>query len=236
MGSNAGIGRSRARGHAPRPSRDRRSADGQLRLGSRLRTGLLSLIAVALLGASAGAQVSLADDPVGMAGAASAEVVLRQGDRGRAVAAVQRKLRVASDGVFGTQTHRAVKRFQRRKGLTVDGIVGPVTRRGLRLRPFSRSSVVHPRSKGQGGSRSGKGLPGLPTALAQIAECESGGDPRAVSPSGQYRGKYQFLRATWKAWGGRGDDPAEASEAHQDRVALRLYRARGAAPWPNCGS
>ena len=48
-----------------------------------------------------------------------------------------------------------------------------------------------------------------------------------MSPSGRYRGKYQFLRSTWKEWGGRGDDPAEASEAHQDRVALRLYRARG---------
>lgn len=235
MGSNAGCGRARARRRAPRFSRERRSTGWQPRLGSRLRVGLLALIAVALLWASAGATVSLADDPAGEAGAASAEVVLRKGDRGRAVAAVQRKLRVASDGVFGSQTHRAVKRFQRRKGLTVDGIVGPITRRGLRLRPFSRSSVVHPRRKGEGGSRPGTGLPGLPAALAQIAECESGGDPRAVSPSGLYRGKYQFLRATWKAWGGRGSDPAEASESHQDRVALRLYRARGVTPWPNCG-
>ena len=70
--------------------------------------------------------------------------------------------------------------------------------------------------------------------LVRIAQCESGGNPRAVSRDGRYRGKYQFLRSTWKAWGGRTRDPARASEAHQDRVALKLYRARGTAPWPSC--
>lgn len=59
--------------------------------------------------------------------------------------------------------------------------------------------------------------------------CESGGDPTAVSPSGQYRGKYQFDQQTWQRFGGSGD-PAAASEAEQDRVAARVtYDA-----WPNC--
>ena len=79
------------------------------------------------------------------------------------------------------------------------------------------------------------GLSGLPRALKRIAECESGGNPRAVSPGGTYRGKYQFMQSTWKSWGGRTSDPIDASEAHQDRVALKLYRARGTAPWPSCG-
>jgi hypothetical protein len=70
--------------------------------------------------------------------------------------------------------------------------------------------------------------------LAKIAQCESGGDPTAVSSSGQYRGKYQFDRATWKANGGTGD-PAAASEATQDRIAAKLLAARGTAPWPVCG-
>jgi hypothetical protein len=69
--------------------------------------------------------------------------------------------------------------------------------------------------------------------LQRIAECESGGNPRAVSADGRYRGKYQFDRATWRRWGGRGD-PAAAPEWLQDQVALRLYRARGTSPWPNC--
>ena len=74
----------------------------------------------------------------------------------------------------------------------------------------------------------------VPAALRRIAECESGGNPRAVSPGGQYRGKYQFSRATWRALGGSGD-PADAPEWQQDRLALKLYRQRGSAPWPNCG-
>lgn len=70
--------------------------------------------------------------------------------------------------------------------------------------------------------------------LERIAQCESGGNPRAVSASGQYRGKYQFDPATWAAVGGAGD-PADAPEAEQDRRAALLYAQRGPAPWPVCG-
>ena len=69
----------------------------------------------------------------------------------------------------------------------------------------------------------------------RIAQCESGGNPRAVSSDGTYRGKYQFDRQTWHAMGGHGD-PARASEAEQDRRALALYRDRGTSPWPACGA
>ena len=74
----------------------------------------------------------------------------------------------------------------------------------------------------------------LPKVLKKIAQCESGGNPRAISPSGQYRGKYQFSRATWRSIGGKGD-PAKASEYRQDKLALKLYRAEGTRPWPYCG-
>ncbi len=70
--------------------------------------------------------------------------------------------------------------------------------------------------------------------LARIAQCESGGNPRAVSSSGQYRGKYQFAVPTWEALGGVGD-PAAAPEAEQDRIAAKLYAQSGPAPWPVCG-
>lgn len=72
------------------------------------------------------------------------------------------------------------------------------------------------------------------SALQRIAQCESGGDPRAVSPSGTYRGKYQFDQGTWNALGGAGD-PAAAPEAEQDRIAAILYARSGPAPWPVCG-
>ena len=72
------------------------------------------------------------------------------------------------------------------------------------------------------------------SALERIAQCESGGNPRAVSASGQYRGKYQFDQGTWEANGGTGD-PAAAPEAEQDRIAAILYSRAGPAPWPVCG-
>lgn len=70
--------------------------------------------------------------------------------------------------------------------------------------------------------------------LAQIAACESGGDPTAVSPNGQYRGKYQFSRSTWQSVGGVGD-PAAAPEAVQDALAARLLATGGPGHWPVCG-
>ena len=75
--------------------------------------------------------------------------------------------------------------------------------------------------------------PRVPKVLRDIAECESGGNPTAVSPSGEYRGKYQFSRPTWRAYGGKGD-PATTAEAVQDRIAIKLYKAEGTTPWPNC--
>ena len=74
----------------------------------------------------------------------------------------------------------------------------------------------------------------IPAALKSIAQCESGGDPRAVSSNGMYRGKYQFDYGTWASVGGDGD-PAAASETEQDRRAAMLYKRSGATPWPVCG-
>jgi peptidoglycan hydrolase-like protein with peptidoglycan-binding domain len=150
----------------------------------------------------------------------STEVALERGDRGAAVKRVQRRLHVKPvSGLFGPLTEKAVKRFQRRRGLTADGVVGPQTREALGLEAVT--------------STSSESAVKLPRVLRKIAECESGGDPTVVSPGGRYRGKYQFTRATWKALGGTGD-PAEASEATQDRLALKLYRRSGTTPWPSC--
>ena len=76
--------------------------------------------------------------------------------------------------------------------------------------------------------------PPVPAHLAAIAGCESGGNPRAISAGGTYRGKYQFSFATWRSVGGTGD-PAQASEAEQDRRAAILYRRDGPGQWPVCG-
>jgi peptidoglycan hydrolase-like protein with peptidoglycan-binding domain len=184
---------------------------------------LASLLVAAALFAAA-AVPALADPGSTSSGGASAssEVVVKRGDRGSAVRSIQQQLGLAADGVFGPMTERAVKRFQRRHGLVPDGIVGPLTRGALGLKPFSSRSVRRTSSVR------------LPAVLRRIAECESGGNPRAISPGGTYRGKYQFSRSTWRNLGQSGD-PADAPEWLQDRVALKLYRQSGTAPWPNCG-
>lgn len=69
---------------------------------------------------------------------------------------------------------------------------------------------------------------------AGLRNCESGGNYRAVSPSGLYRGAYQFDLSTWASVGGSGD-PINASPAEQDHRAQVLWSQRGSAPWPVCG-
>lgn len=59
--------------------------------------------------------------------------VLRRGDKGSDVVALQRALGVMPDGDFGPQTDAAVRLFQADRGLVVDGIAGVMTRRSLGL-------------------------------------------------------------------------------------------------------
>ena len=80
-----------------------------------------------------------------------------------------------------------------------------------------------------------------PSQWAALRECESGGDYSITNPSGKYRGAYQFDRSTWDSVAGRhapalvGVDPAAASPADQDAMAMALYSERGDGPWPHCG-
>lgn len=61
-------------------------------------------------------------------------------------------------------------------------------------------------------------------------QCESGGNPGAVSPDGVYWGLYQFDYGTWVAHGGGGSEYGHAGAARQHQVASRIrYDA-----WPNC--
>jgi hypothetical protein len=141
--------------------------------------------------------------------------------------AIQKALGMKADGVMGPRTRRAIKRFQKARGLKADGVAGPATLEALGL------GVAAPKN----GSLDSAPAADADTAtvLARIAQCESGGNLKAVSPSGQYRGKYQFSIETWEALGGTGD-PIDADEATQDALAAQLYAERGTAPWPSCAT
>ena len=70
---------------------------------------------------------------------------------------------------------------------------------------------------------------------------EATGNSGAVSPTGKYRGAYQFSVETWDWIAGLyyehliGLDPAEARAVDQDRMARGLYDLRGRGQWPVCG-
>ena len=195
-----------------RRSRARRAAAAR---GLRHMRGRRSAVAV-LAASLAFAGGALAEGTSSSGGATAATST-----RGSGVAALQRALGIPADGIYGPQTRRAVRSFQRAHGLVVDGIAGPQTLGALGL---SASSA--PLAQQQSSTSAG-------SLLRRIAQCESGGDPRAVSPDGRYRGKYQFSRATWRALGGTGD-PAAAPESVQDAMAAKLLAASGTSPWPNC--
>lgn len=68
------------------------------------------------------------------------------------------------------------------------------------------------------------------------AECESGGDPRAIGGGGLYRGAFQFLKSTWRTSPkSPGGDPIRYTYKTQAVVAVALKRQVGTGPWPVCG-
>lgn len=65
--------------------------------------------------------------------------------------------------------------------------------------------------------------------FARLAQCESGGNPRAVNPAGYY-GLYQFSLSTWASVGGTGN-PIDASPEEQLMRAKILQARSGWGQW-----
>ena len=84
---------------------------------------------------------------------------------------------------------------------------------------------------------------GGPTAAQwnALRKCESTHNYAAVSPSGLYRGAYQFSQQTWDWVAGIhwphlvAVDPIDTDPAWQDVMAYTLYAMRGWDQWPICG-
>ncbi len=128
------------------------------------------------------------------------------------VALLQETLGLAADGRYGHATHRAHRNAAEFVGLPTDTLPTPVLPPGPD-----------------------------PSEWEALRQCESNGNYAITNRSGKYRGAYQFDRPTWNSVAGRfapdlvGVDPAAASPADQDAMALALYNERGARPWPHCG-
>ena len=92
-------------------------------------------------------------------------------------------------------------------------------------------------SGGSGGSASGGSAgtndgPVGDDVWAQLAKCESGGNPATNTGNGFY-GMYQFTLETWQSLGGTGY-PHEADAATQTAMAKKLQAQAGWGQWPGC--
>ena len=133
-------------------------------------------------------------------------------ERSDRVALLQRAVGLDVDGWYSDATQRAHRAALEFVGLPIDGLPAPLLPPGPD-----------------------------PGEWAALRQCESGGDYSIANPSGAYRGAYQFGRSTWNSVAEQhaphlvGVDPAAASPADQDAMALALYSEQGARPWPHCG-
>ncbi|PFG20484.1 resuscitation-promoting factor [Serinibacter salmoneus] len=90
-------------------------------------------------------------------------------------------------------------------------------------------------SSSSGSSSADQGSAPTSGVWAQLAQCESGGNPSIVSSNGLYHGLYQFSVSTWQSVGGSGL-PSQASAAEQLERAKILQARSGWGQWPACAS
>ena len=151
--------------------------------------------------------------------------VLRVKSYGPAVTYVKKRLKVGtSSNWFGAGAAAGVKRFKKNHGLRANAVVGKGVWQALGV------DYRKPAKK-----KKSNGIPQRVQNLhwGALAQCESGGNPRAVNSAGYY-GLYQFALRTWHAVGGSGN-PIYASKSEQTYRAQVLYVRAGAGQWPVCG-
>lgn len=191
------------------------------------RAGLLgTLAALVVTLTAAAAPVAAAVPPPGSA-CPRGLPLLTSGNRGPAVAQLQRRLGITpATGRFGPLTRKVVRRVQAEHRLVRDGVVGPRTWQALGCAPQTARPAK---------ARRTMPIPAAVLALdwAVLAHCESRGNAGAVNPRGFY-GLYQFSLGTWRSTGGSGA-PHRASAAEQTYRAQVLFVRAGAGQWPRCG-
>jgi resuscitation-promoting factor RpfB len=148
---------------------------------------------------------------------------------------------VTTEGVEGSQTVTftvtttdGVETSRVQTGTTVDQ--APVDEQvsvGTAPRPAPAASAP------SGGGNTGASAPASTSGLHwdALARCEAGGN-WAINTGNGYYGGLQYNISTWNAYGGGefASRPDLATREQQIAVGERTYAARGASPWPSCGS
>jgi peptidoglycan hydrolase-like protein with peptidoglycan-binding domain len=117
------------------------------------------LVADGIAGPSTRAALGIGSGPVLKPRGGGSHRARRSGHRsgGGGVRALQRKIGVPADGVFGPGTEAALKRWQAAHGLVPDGVAGPQTRAKLGL---GSGPMLKPRGSDEGGA--------VPSALGGV--------------------------------------------------------------------
>jgi Putative peptidoglycan binding domain len=124
------------------------------------------LVADGIAGPSTRDALGLGPGPVLRRRGANSGAQRSRSDSGGDVRALQRRIGVPADGVFGPGTEAGLKRWQEAHGLVPDGVAGPQTRAELGLGP---GPMLKPRgSEGAGAAPSA--LAGVISAANQIAD------------------------------------------------------------------
>ncbi|GHE12535.1 resuscitation-promoting factor [Klenkia taihuensis] len=146
---------------------------------------------------------------------------------------------VTTEGVEGSQTVTftvtttdGVETSRVQTGVTVDQ--APVDEQvsvGTAPRPAPAAAPS--------GGNTGASAPASTSGLNwdALARCEAGGN-WSINTGNGYYGGLQYNISTWNAYGGGefASRPDLATREQQIAVGERTYAARGASPWPSCGS
>lgn len=155
-------------------SRMRRETVAARRVG--VKQGARSRLAMALVGVTLAVPATEAVTAGTAQAAPVTDSVLKRGDSGSRVAALQRALGITADGEFGNATHKAVRAFQRSHGLAIDGVVGSLTASKLGLGSTKKASSKGSSSKPESRSTSSSAAtaPNLSTATIRAIQAKLG--------------------------------------------------------------
>ncbi|MCU0300901.1 MAG: peptidoglycan-binding protein [Candidatus Nanopelagicales bacterium] len=163
--------------------------------------------------------------------------VLRRGDTGRDVVALQKLLRVKRTGTFNKATKRAVQQVQRKAGIRAHGVVGPVTLKAIRKADRALKARASSRSLPRAGSpaasqryaaayiaqRYGWGA-GQMSCLRALWTRESGWRYWVSNPNGIYRG---IPQTSARVWGAMGYTTAQYMRSPEIQIKVGAQYIRG---------